>query len=146
MVRVNESLSLPAISILFAYRVYGPGYGVGRQAVRENRALGDVLQEVPGPRFAFHESVVAPVLEANREDLAWIEDRLEEELRSKSFGSDGISSAEELLEIEPSALSGAMWRDQHACAAPGQRTVAADRSRARNRPPPRVRIFHPRGR
>lgn len=105
VVRFNEGLSLPAISILFAYRRYGPAYGVGSQAVRENRALVEALQDVPGPKFAFHESVIAPVLEANRDDLAWIEDRLGEKLVSKSSGTEGVSSAEELLAIDPSAVS-----------------------------------------
>ena len=105
VVRVNEGLSRPAMSILFAYRLYGPGHGVGSRAVRENWALIEALQEVSGPKFVFDESVVTPVLEDNREDLAWIEERLGEELRSKSFGTEGVGSQDELLEIEASALS-----------------------------------------
>jgi hypothetical protein len=103
VVRVNEALSRPAMSILFAYRIHGPGYGVGSQAVRENRALVETLWDISGPKFEFDDSVVAPVLEANRNDLAWIEDRLGEDLRSAT--SEGIASAEELLAIEPAAVS-----------------------------------------
>jgi hypothetical protein len=105
LVRVNEGLSRPAMSILFAYRLYGPGYGVGSQAVRENHALIEALREVSGAKFEFDESVVAPVLEAKREDLAWIEERLGEELRSGSPTSEGVSSQDELLAIEPAAVS-----------------------------------------
>jgi hypothetical protein len=106
VVRVNEALSRPAMSILFAYRVYGPGYGVGSRAVRENRALIEALWELSGPKFAFDDSAVAPVVHANLDDLAWIEERLGEELRSDA--REGIASAEELLEIEPAAVSAFM--------------------------------------
>ncbi len=128
IVRVNEGLSRPAMSILFAYRAYGPGYGVGWQAVRENRALVEALQGVRGPRFGFHESVVAPVLDVNRDDLAWIEDRLGQELRSKSFGSEGVSSADELLEIEPSALDAFFdaLQDRFGIELPGSASARAD--------------------
>ena len=104
VVRVNEGLSLPAISILFAYRRYGPGFGVGPEAVRENRALIEALEDVPGAKFAYHESVVTPVLEANRDDLAWIENRLGEELGSSPPGTEGVRSGDELLEIDPGAV------------------------------------------
>ena len=74
--RVNDSLSLPAIRLLFAYRRFGPGYGAGEDAFRENRALKNRLLGLGGPKLRFHADIVAPVLARNRDDIRWMEQRL----------------------------------------------------------------------
>jgi len=76
--RVNEALSLPAVSLLYAYRKYGPGFGTGPQAFRENELLVRALRELEGPKFRFHTSLVDPVLEAKRDDIKWAEERIGE--------------------------------------------------------------------
>ena len=105
VVRVNESLSLPAMSILFAYRVHGPGYGEGPQAVRENWALARALQDVPGAKFRFHESAVAPVLEDNREDLGLDRGPAWGGAAPRVVRTEGVRSGEELLAIDRAAVS-----------------------------------------
>ena len=103
--RVNESLSRPAVSILFAYRRFGPESRPGRKTVRLNRVLTDVLRTVPGPKLRFADSAVEPVLEENADDLAWIEERLGEQLADKPAADEGsIRTEEDLLEIEAAAL------------------------------------------
>lgn len=74
--RANDSLSLPAIRLLYAYRKFGPGFGVGEQAMEENRQLILRLRELQGPRLRFHEQVLRPVLAQNRADIEWMEQRL----------------------------------------------------------------------
>ena len=83
IVRANDSLSRPAVSILFAYRRFSPEPRARRRAVRVDRVLTDVLRTVPGPKLRFADSAVEPVLEANADDLAWIEERLGERLVDK---------------------------------------------------------------
>ena len=112
IVRDNPSLSRPATSILFAYRRFGSGprsprqrHGVGSSAMGENQAVIGALKDVPGPKLRFGDALVGPVLAANAEDLAWIEERLGEELRDPpGSGVASVGSEEELLEIDPPAL------------------------------------------
>ncbi|MBK7521397.1 MAG: hypothetical protein IPJ33_11955 [Gammaproteobacteria bacterium] len=75
--RINDSLSLPAIRLLYAYRKYGPGFGAGERALRENALLKTRLRELGGPPLRFHAALVRPVLDARRADIAWMEERLQ---------------------------------------------------------------------
>lgn len=106
VIRVNEGMSLPALSLLYAYRKFGPGYGVGATVIRENHLLNTKVAELRGPKLRFHSSLVAPVIEAEREDIAWMEQRLGTSLAEDLARDDGraIRSEEELLTFAPESL------------------------------------------
>ena len=136
--RVNESLTRPAISILYAYRRFGQGHGVGTGAMRENHALVEAARTVEGAKLRFANSAVEPVLEANADDLAWIEERLGEEALLGHLAADegGVRTEDDLLEIEEGALKAFLDAVQ------AQNEIAATRRRhraARHRPAGRRR-------
>jgi hypothetical protein len=119
-IRVNDGLSLPALSLLFAYRKFGPGFGVGPSVLYENRLLVNRIRTLPGPKLRLHSSLVAPVIAGQREDIEWMEARLggvslAEDLAAHDEGA--IRSEEDLLRFSPEALrwlaeelGGERWR------------------------------------
>ncbi|WP_096788026.1 hypothetical protein [Rhodobacter sp. CZR27] len=73
----NRSLSAEATALLFLQRSQGEGHVSGfRGAQRQNRTFVESLRSIGQGRFAFADSLWAPVLEENRADLDWMEDRL----------------------------------------------------------------------
>jgi hypothetical protein len=118
VVRSNESLSRDALSLLYAYRRLGPGYGTGPAAMRENRLLIHRLRSLEGAKLRFHSSLVAPLLEAQRADHAWMESRLGASLAEDVAADDaqGVRDEGDLLSFSPAALRwlegelGAQWR------------------------------------
>ena len=98
--RVNESLTREACGILFAYRKFGPGYGIGKNVVRENSALIAPLLMLKGSRFRLSPEVTRRTLEECREDVQWMEDRLGENLDEPPVSAAGtVGSEDDLLEI-----------------------------------------------
>ncbi len=102
--RANESLSLGACSILYAYRKFGPGYGRGPGVVAENLQLIKVLLAMKGEKFAVARPVVAQGLEKEAADIQWMETRVAASLSENLADSHGIASEAELLEIPRSTL------------------------------------------
>lgn len=87
--RVNESISMEALALLYAYRKHGEAYGVGEAAIRENTMLIKKLAELKGHKLRFSPDLVRPILEARRADIAWMEERLE-----RPFNEDWDTHAE----------------------------------------------------
>lgn len=87
--RVNESISMEALALLYAYRKYGEGYGVGEAAIRENTLLIRKLAEIKGHKLRFSPDLVRPILDEHRADIAWMEERL-----GRSFNEDWDAHAE----------------------------------------------------
>ena len=115
-VRANEGLSLPALSLLFAYRKFGPGYGVGPTVPLENSLLVTKIRTLPGPKLRLHSSVVAPVIRARRKGIEWMEERLGASLAEDLSAHDegAIRSEEDLLRFSPEAsrwLAGELGED-----------------------------------
>ncbi len=105
--KVNESLSREACGILFAYRKFGPGYGVGKYVIPENRAIIRALSEMGGRKLVISRNLVDPVLEANRADVEWMEERLGGSLREEARSAkDEVACEEDLLIIPRPALKG----------------------------------------
>jgi hypothetical protein len=104
--RVNESLNLPAIKLLYAYRKYGPGYGVGDDAVRSNARLLRALQALPGPRLRLSPTLVEPLLEKFRDEIDWMENRLGHSLDEsmESQGDQSIATESDLLSLDEHSL------------------------------------------
>ncbi len=101
----NAGLSIPAAALLYAYRKFGPGYGKGPTVEQENKLLFSHLMTLRGKPFRVHPEVVRPVLEANRDDMAWMESRLKSSLQEDQMqGTDfGIRDEEDLLARLPEA-------------------------------------------
>lgn len=83
--RSNERLDLPAIRFLYAYRTFGPGYGVGPGVMNENANLLRHLEMLAGPRFHVHSEVLEDYCRSNETDIAWIESRVGASLRDERW-------------------------------------------------------------
>ncbi|MCG3169318.1 MAG: hypothetical protein CALGDGBN_00836 [Pseudomonadales bacterium] len=104
--RANESLSLPAIRLLWAYRRFGPGFGSGAGAIRDNALLRRQLNLLIGPRLRFHAELTVPVLHAQREDICWMEERLEASLAEPPCEApDALRREEDLLRFDEESLA-----------------------------------------
>ncbi|MFU8863554.1 MAG: hypothetical protein ACNA7O_06535 [Rhodobacterales bacterium] len=102
VVRVNESLSLPACALLFAQRHLGEGFVQGfKRAPAKNNAFIAALSRLPGDPLKFKRSYVAPIFEEWRKDLEWMEERLGQSLSDlpDEDSDDAIGSAEDLLAV-----------------------------------------------
>ncbi|NJM37442.1 MAG: hypothetical protein HC845_06015 [Akkermansiaceae bacterium] len=100
VIRVNERLSKEACGLLYAYRQFGPGYGVGRNVIKENIQLIRVLQKMKGSELKFSASLVGEILEENQMDIAWMEERLGVSLMENLDAIENVIHEEkDLLEI-----------------------------------------------
>ncbi len=104
--RTNEGLSRPALALLYAYRKFGPGYGVGPGVMRENKLLVKRIRKLPGPRMRLHSSLIAPVVEARAREIAWMEERLGASLAEPLASHDegAVRSEQDLLSFTPESL------------------------------------------
>lgn len=107
VIRKNDGLSLPAISLLYAYRRLGPGYGTGAASIHENNLLVTKLRELDGPKLYFHSSLTAPLFAKRRQAVAWAEQRIEASLTSDLVRNDAkaVRSEDDLLRPSPDALA-----------------------------------------
>jgi len=104
--RVNESLSLPALQLLYAYRRCGPGFGSGAAAVRHNELLIEQLRALSGPKLEFGDALLGPILARNGADRAWMEARvrLPSTAAVPAPGRVIVQAEDELLDFSPQAL------------------------------------------
>lgn len=107
VIRRNDGLALPAISLLYAYRRLGPGYGMGPVAIHENKLLVASLRELEGPKLFFHSTLMAPLFARHREAVAWAEQRVQASLASDLARNDktAVRSEADLLRPSPQALA-----------------------------------------
>jgi hypothetical protein len=98
--RVNESLSLEATAVLFAIRNFGASYTPNRARARHDNALVNSLSGFGSRKLRFAHSLLAPVLNRNRNDIAWMEARLGEPIDDGcSEHPEAIISEEHLLQV-----------------------------------------------
>lgn len=98
--RTNESLCREACGMLYAYRKFGPGYGVGEGVIRENNELISPFFGISGEKLQFSTKLMLRSLVAETKDIRWTERRIGESLHEKlSETSTGISTEEELLTV-----------------------------------------------
>ena len=98
-------MSRPAVSLLYALKSFSDK--VDRQGnLRGRIALVRKLRSLEGSKIRFHSSLIAPVLEAKRDDIAWMEDRLGASLHENLEADDAIAikSESDLLVFEPATL------------------------------------------
>lgn len=84
--RVNDSLSQEAVSLLYSNSKFGTSLGYVSNSIPENKALIDELCKIGKNKFKLSLSLMKPVLEKFREDIEWMENRL------------GISLAEQIVD------------------------------------------------
>lgn len=96
--RVNEALGRDAVSLLYCFRQHGPGFGSGPGALVVNGLLTRAVSALGGPKLRFDDAALRPVIEAQREDLAWMESRLGARLdETPQSGGDALHDAQALL-------------------------------------------------
>ncbi len=102
--RANESMSQGACGILYAYRKFGPGYGIGPGVVAENLQLIRVLTAMKGPKFAAARAMATAGMENETADIQWMENRLGTDLNEKAKDDDGITCEADLLQVSRETL------------------------------------------
>jgi hypothetical protein len=110
--RKNESLSREAVAFLYAYRKYARKLNNSKSfSLKEDALLVNCLTQLKGSKLRFASEVVQPVLDANRIDIEWMENRLGESLAEPYENStDAIRSEEDLLTYRPEDL---LWLARH---------------------------------
>lgn len=128
--RANDSLTLPAVQLLYAYRKFGPGYGKGYQAFKENNLLIQQLQQLHGPPVRFHSSVVEPHIQELALQRPWLEQRLGSVFSEDIYKADDeicIREEADLFDFSPAALD---WLAAASHSAPVRATNRQETARA----------------
>jgi hypothetical protein len=100
-VRMNESLCREACAILYAYRKFGPDYGSGPDALKENKRILAPLLEMKGEPFRVCQSMVKDSLSLEQKDIQWMENRLGTTLDEKrDFNVGDITQEDQLLHVD----------------------------------------------
>ncbi len=102
IVHANESLSVRALALLYIQRQLGHGYVSGsNDAVMAYKMFRLALGEIGGEKLSFPRSMLEPVIEANRPDLNWINDRLGMDMldQPNSDSPAQIASEQEILDL-----------------------------------------------
>ena len=103
-VRSNDSLSLPALTLLYTYRKLIPKHISAKFTVGTIELIKR-LQSLEGAKLRFHSSLIEPLVEEHREQMAWMEDRgvsLKEDLTASD--ATAVRSEEDLLTVAPESL------------------------------------------
>ena len=105
-VNVNKSLSMEALSLLYIYRKYGVGFGIGKSVIRENKKLIDALRNIGSTKIKFSAELVQATIDDNRDDIEWMEKRLGESLNENLDTSEKcIHKEEDILEVTEKTFS-----------------------------------------
>lgn len=99
--RTNEGLSAEAAALIYIQRKFGNGLEKpGPQVPRRNIQWAMLLNTLGTQKLRFADTLVAPVLEGNRADLDWIEERIGRPLEDRRSGSGPeIASEEDLIRL-----------------------------------------------
>lgn len=106
--RSNDSLKLPAVQLLYAYRKFGPGYGRGRQAWLENYLMNQQLLQLGGPPVRFHSSLVASFIGELAPQRPWLEQRFGSAFTEDIYKADDqicIREEADLFDFAPATLA-----------------------------------------
>lgn len=100
----NESLSLPAVQLLFAYnRFNGIRGGASGHGTAGRGRLIQRLHSLPGPRFRLHPTLLDPWLEERRKIDSWLESTVGITLSEATKPTDaehGVASEADLFRFE----------------------------------------------
>lgn len=97
----NIALSAEATALLFAQRHLGAGFVAGFPgAERANHVFVNALRRIGSRKLTFSDSLWNPIMEKNRADLDWIEERLGMPLRDgPNPDALAVSGEEDLLRL-----------------------------------------------
>lgn len=116
VVTENVGLSLPAIRLLYRFRAAG---GTEPHGAPGNRRLVARLGTLAGPKLRLHSTFTAPILAANRADIAWMERKLgcdlDEDLAARDAAA--IRGLEDLARPDPAAFAW-LWQETGGGTAP----------------------------
>lgn len=102
--KANTSLSREACGMLYAYRKFGPGYGVGKEVVLENKYMILPLMAMEGKKFKVSKAVAIDSIAQEHEDILWAEGRLGQSL-AENVEDEGteVQDEKDLLTISRSS-------------------------------------------
>jgi hypothetical protein len=106
IVKVNEGLSLGAISFLYAYSKYKEELKFDSISRKELNPMIHLLSQLQGKKLRFASEIIAPILESNRSEINWMETRMEASLAENITKDDhnAIHSEAELLTFSPESI------------------------------------------
>jgi hypothetical protein len=100
----NESLSAPALKLLYTYRTFYP-CGKGKAAVEANQRLVGALRKIKGKKLRISPKVIGPFLDQLREQIATIEERIGASLSEDMVAEkDDIEAVADLLVIDNTSI------------------------------------------
>lgn len=101
IIRTNESLSLEAVALLYVQRKMGQSFVQGfDRAQAANTAFISRIAAIGTRKFAFSPQLLAPILEKELDDIAWMEERLGHPFsESGAVHPDAIDSLDDLVDI-----------------------------------------------
>lgn len=124
--RMNASLTREACGILYVYRRFSSGYGVGKDVIKENNQIIAPLIRMRGTKFKVSKSLVM-LNPLETKDLRWMEKRLGVNLRERIV-EDGteVKSEDDLLRVEQAACEefAACFMDIHEISIPREKIPA----------------------
>ncbi len=103
--RENESITKEALSLLYIYRKFGPGYGTGRKSRHENAKLIQKLRGIGHTKVQVAPDIVKSIIKTHADDIQWIEDRMKMSFDENIKEKNGcITSEADMLQSDPSSV------------------------------------------
>ncbi len=100
-IRINESLSKEEVSVLYTFGKLGTDQNEAPGLMQKNMKLIRRIREIKKHKFKFSPVLIKPVLEKNRDDIAWMEERLGQRLEEIMVeGEEDIKCEADLLNID----------------------------------------------
>jgi hypothetical protein len=101
IVTSNETLSAEATALLYLQRKLGTGFGEpGPFAVKRNSLWFTKLDSIGSRRFRFSDSLLNAVVQRNRADVDWIEERMGRQLQDKKSAQGyEIETEQDLIDL-----------------------------------------------
>ncbi len=122
---LNQSLTRPAVSLLYTFRKFGRPYGTGQDEIRANKALLQALSALEGGRIRFSGPLVDEVIARFHNDQRWVERRLGTALtEAPAEGADCIQCERDLLRYDESQMA---WLEAWGGTAPALRDATPER-------------------
>jgi len=106
IVRVNESLSREALGLLFTYRKLGNNMGSMSMSGPQSLRLVQQVAAIGNTKFRFSPDVIRPLLEENRADIQWMEERLGQSLHEElgAYRPGDVRDEADLLQPDPEVV------------------------------------------
>jgi len=104
--RINESISQEALSILYLLRKYSNETIKDSDKFRLDLKKVEILNRIDGKKLRFSNKLLEPILKRYKDDIDWIESRLQEPIRDNlGDDSNSISSESDLLDIKEETIN-----------------------------------------